>query len=255
MRKHVVLLPLVIGLTGQALVPPEALGVYREVEVAGGGTIRGKVTFTGPLPEHSVEQIPLAGSPEACGTGSREVRWVNVEDGALRGVFVFLEGIEEGKRWKEPQAGESVIEHKGCRITPWAQVVRFAPITVRNLDGIAHHVDGKELIGLERDRVTQRTSFNHALPEAGEVELDLINRRSPSYVFITCEEHRFEFGYLMAFEHPYAAVVDEKGEFAFDEVPEGTHTLTSWHPRLGLKSVAVTVTGGAAAEVVIEYSK
>jgi hypothetical protein len=250
-----VLLSLVIGLTSHALVPSGSSGAYREVEVAGGGTIRGNVTFTGPLPDHSVEQIPLAGMPEVCGTGSREVRWVNVEDGALRGVFVFLDGIQEGKKWSEPQASDSVIDHKGCRITPWAQVVRFGPITVRNSDGIAHHVDGKELIGLERDRVTRRTSINHGLPEAGEAELDLVNRRSPSYVFITCEEHRFEFGYLMAFEHPYAAVVDGKGEFVFDRVPEGTHTVMSWHPRLGFRTVNVTVAEDATAEAAIEYSQ
>jgi hypothetical protein len=72
---------------------------------------------------------------------------------------------------------------------------------------------------------------------------------------MTCEAHRFEFGYLMAFEHPYAAVVDEKGAFAFDGVPEGSHTVKTWHPRLGFRTAEVTVKGGAVAEAVIEYSR
>lgn len=255
MRRKMTPVLLVIALTGLSLVPSGTFAAYREVEVADGGSIRGKVTFTGALPEHSVEQIPLTDSPELCGEGSREVRWVNVEDGALRGVFVFIEGIVEGKKWPEPDESASLIEFNGCRIAPWAKVIPFAPVTVRNSDGILHHIHARELIGLERNRVTKRTSFNHRQEAAGDAELDLVNRRSPSYVFMTCEAHRFEFGYLMAFEHPYAAVVDDKGAFAFDDVPEGTYTVRTWHPRLGFETAEVTVKGGAAAEVTIVYSQ
>ena len=69
---------------------------YKEVEVSGGGSVAGKVSFEGALPEDAVDLISITKNPEVCdkdpdNPGYREVVWVDVEDGALRGVFVFID--------------------------------------------------------------------------------------------------------------------------------------------------------------------
>ena len=73
--------------------PGESAKKYKEVEVADGGSVSGKVTFEGALPDDAIENILITKNPDVCGTGEREVVWVDVKDGALRGAFVFIDKI------------------------------------------------------------------------------------------------------------------------------------------------------------------
>ena len=60
---------------------------YEESGVTGGpGTVKGKVTFTGPLPVDAVEKIAITKNPDVCGEGDREVVWVDVKDAERSGA-------------------------------------------------------------------------------------------------------------------------------------------------------------------------
>jgi hypothetical protein len=213
------------------------------------------VTFKGPLPPDAVEKIVINKNPEVCGTGHREVVWIDVKGGALRGVFVFIEGIKEGKKWPEPKGKNHVINQKNCRFVPWAQVMRPGALTIRNSDkGVLHNINAREMIGVERGQIVKRTMFNFGQPEAGDIQQDLKVRRSP-FVSINCEAHNFMFAFMMAPEHPYAEVVGEDGSFAIKDVPPGTYTVKAWHPQLGLKETNVTVPAKGTVETKFEFSK
>ena len=71
---------------------------YKEIDVADGGSVKGKVSFEGAVPADAVEKILITKNADVCGKGEREVVWVDVKDGALRGTFVFLEKVKEGKK-------------------------------------------------------------------------------------------------------------------------------------------------------------
>ena len=214
---------------------------YNEVAVSDAGSISGKVTFEGELPADAVEQIAITKNPEVCGEGYREIVWVDVNDGALRGSFVFIEKIAEGKPWPQPDGGHYMIMQKNCRFTPWAQVIKPGPITIRNDDvGVLHNINTRELIGVERGRVVKRTMFNFGQPETGDINQEVKPRRSP-FIAINCEAHNFMFGFMMAPSHPYAVVVHEDGSFSLSDVPPGTYVVKAWHPRFGLREAEVTV--------------
>ncbi len=142
---------LVILVVSSVLVFPmlgQAATKYKEVEVSDGGSVAGKVSFEGALPADAVDLISITKNPEVCdkdpdNPGYREVVWVDVEDGALRGVFVFIDKIKEGKKWSQPEGGNYVILQKGCRFRPWAQVVRRGPIIIRHSDGegVLHNIN------------------------------------------------------------------------------------------------------------------
>lgn len=242
---------------------------YDEVDVANGGSIKGKVTFEGALPEDAVEHLPIHINQNVCGVGPRKVVWVDVEEGALRGAFVFIDKIEEGKKWPEPEGGAYVIDQKGCHFRPWAQVVRFgSPIIIRNRDaGVYHNINARELMGVEkgqhvksitfdhsRGRDVKRTLFNHGQPHLGEIDEKIKPSRSP-YIGLSCEAHLFMFGFLIAPKHPYAVVVKENGSYTIDGVPPGTYTVKAWHPRLGLKRTKLTVPAGAEVEANFVFSR
>ena len=219
---------------------------YKEVDVADGGSVAGKVSFTGAVPADAVENILITKNVDVCGTGEREVVWVDVKDGALRGVFVFLDKVKEGKKWSKPELGAYLVNQKGCRFRPWAQVVRPGPIVIRNGDaGVLHNINARELIGVEKGRVVKKTLFNFGQPDRGDIK-DKIKPRRSNYIGINCEAHNFMFGFMLAPVHPYAVVVGDDGSFAIDDIPPGKYTLTAWHPRYGLKKTKISVTAKGA---------
>lgn len=233
----------------------EAATKYKEVAVAKGGVIKGKIAFNGPLPDDATENILITKNPDVCGKGEREVVWVDVKNGALRGTFVFIDKIKEGKKWPAPKTGKYLINQKGCRFVPWAQVVRPGSVTIRNSDkGVLHNINTREMIGVGKKRVVRRTMFNFGQPDPGDIEQTIKPRRSP-FISINCEAHNFMFGFMMAPPHPYAVVVKDDGSYSLDNVPPGKYTLNAWHPRLGLKKTKVTVTEGGTQEASFAFSK
>jgi len=233
-----------IGLAGSGnAADPE----YVEVEVADGGSITGRVSFEGALPTGAVEQIQITKNNDVCGDGNREVVWIDVADGALRGTFVFLDRVTEGKPWAKPEFGEYVVLQKDCRFTPWAQVMRPGPVIIRNDDaGVLHNINAREMIGVEKGHVVKKTLFNFGQPDVGAIT-DKVEPRRSQYVAINCEAHNFMFGFIMAPTHPYAVVVGDDGSYSLDGVPPGTYTLKAWHPTLGLQETEVTVAAQGAA--------
>lgn len=224
------------------------LAAYSGGAVADGGTINGKLTFSGDLPESAIESIAITKNPDICGEGYREVVWIDVEGGALRGAFVFIDKISAGKAWEEPADGNYMVVQKGCRFRPWAQVIQPGPIVIRNSDeGVLHNINTRELIGVEKGRVVKRTIFNFGQPDPGDISKVIKPRRS-HYIAINCEAHNFMFGFMMAPQHPYAVVVDEGGNFSLNNVPPGTYKLKAWHPSLGIQESEVIVPANGNVE-------
>lgn len=235
-----------------------ALAAYTEKAVSGGGTISGKVTFQGALPADASEKITITKNPEVCDvdkTGTREVVWVDVKDGALRGAFVFIDKIDSGKKWPAPKAGKFIVNQEGCRFRPWAQVVKPGPLTIKHSDPatVLHNINAREMIGVEKGRVVRSTIFNFAQPDPGEIVKDLTVKRS-QFVSLNCEAHNFMFGFMLTPEHPYAVVVGDDGSYSIGEVPPGEYVLKAWHPRLGLQETKVSVPSGGKAQANFSFS-
>ncbi len=228
---------------------------YRTVTVSGGGAITGKTIFRKPLPENAVERFPVSGKWPGCGIGMREVVHVDVKDGALRGCFVLLDDIHEGKPWPKI-AAPPLLNQKGCRFLPPLQIVRNGtPISVRNSDpDVLHNVNVKENIELSSGRTVSKMLFNFAQPVPGDLKKVLKAPDSP-FLTVGCEIHNWMVAYMLAPEHPYAAIVDEHGKFRIDDVPPGTYSLTAWHPTLGKRKATVTVAAGGVANVEFDFGK
>ncbi len=243
---------LVVGLTVSLMMAVSAdaakRGKYEETGFTGGGTVSGKVSFEGAPPADAIESIKITKNADVCGNGDREVVWVDVKDGALRGAFVFISKIKKGKNWEKPELGTYLVDQKGCRFRPWAQVVRPGSIIIRNSDeGVLHNINARELIGVEKGRVVKKTLFNFGQPDPGDIK-DKIKPRRSSYIGINCEAHNFMFGFIFAPVHPYAVVVGDDGSYTIDNLPPGKYTLKAWHPRYGVKKTKISVDDGGSID-------
>jgi len=231
---------------------------YTEIDVVDGGSITGRVTFEGELPIDAIDKIAITKNIDVCddeGTGYREVVWVDVKDGALRGMFVFIDKIAEGKKWAPPEGGNYMVLQEGCRFRPWLQVVKPGKIVIRHADpdSVLHNINTREMINIEKGKVVKRTMFNFGQPEPGDIVKKLKPRRS-AHISLNCEAHNFMFGFMMAPIHPYAVVVGDDGSYSIDDVPPGDYTLKAWHPRFGIQKTKLTVPAKGQVEADFTFS-
>ena len=233
---------------------------YKVTAVSNGGSLTGKVTYSGALPATAVDIIPIRKNPEFCGEGTREVAWIRTNGDALTEAVVFLDKVKEGKDFSAPEDtiehlaveggnttglshdGNYVILMENCRFHPWIRIMkRGSEVVVRNADFISHNIHMRELIG-----TVKLTMFNFGQPKKGDVVKKLRPRRG-NFLKINCEIHNFMFAWALAADNPYAAVVGRDGTYEIRDIPAGNHTVKVWHPTLGVQTVKTDVPAGGAA--------
>jgi hypothetical protein len=221
---------------------PGGAAAYEAVAVPDGGSIKGKVTFTGaPPPRKKV--IPTK-DKEACGSGVREVDQITL--GADRGVqnaIVYLKKVDKGKAWEKP-ARTPAIDNVKCDFAPHVQVIPAGDIEIVNSDPVLHNTHGF---------LDKLTVFNVALPNQGQRIAKPLKRTG--LVRVECDAHGWMLGWIYVADNPYYAVSAADGTFTIGNVPPGSYTLVAWQEYTGAVETPVTVKAKEAAAVTVELKK
>ncbi|HEX2688530.1 MAG TPA: hypothetical protein VHN14_18005 [Kofleriaceae bacterium] len=61
-----------------------------------------------------------------------------------------------------------------------------------------------------------------------------------------CKIHPEMLAYVFVGQNRFAAIIDDKGNFTIDGVPDGTHELAVWNPKLKASSQKVTISASPA---------
>ena len=243
---------------------------YEVVEVSGGGTIHGTVTFSGTPPEPL--QFAVEKNPEVCGL-ERSLVKIESQHGFLKGAVVVLEGVEAGKAFVKQElpgarpgkgsfqytGGEKLglrVKAENCNFGPFTGVltpdeaVRFG-----NKDSIKHVLH--TFVSLDTKGSVLRTLHNRDIHPEGEFErtFDSEKVKKSRVVRITCNRHDFMQNWLYVVNNPYFSTSDENGNFSIDNVPPGQYILKAWHPILGLQAQEVHVKSGKALGKDFAFSK
>jgi hypothetical protein len=213
---------------------------YTAGPVAGGGTIRGKVTLAGDPP--ALPPARCSRDQDVCGKPRPNQALLVGEGGGLANVIVSLTDIHAGKAPVKPQAK---LDIKQCAYSPRVQVVPVGTsLLVTNADPIPH-----DLGGSRGDRVLFSRTI---LRNQERIELS-----SPGMLTVGCDMHEgsgttgsCETGVIGVMPNPYFALTARDGSFTLADVPPGTYTLQAWHETLGDQSQQVTVapSGGPTAD-------
>ncbi len=206
------------------------------------GTIAGVVRFPEEYPE--LEKVLITKDQTICGAFQySEVFVVSEENHGLKNVVVSLKNI---KASATPEATTAQMDQNKCRYVPHVQVVPVGTtVEIINSDGILHNVHAY-YNGLD----PKNTVFNKAQPKflkKIKQELD-----KPGIYYYRCDVHAHMSAYIVALDHPYYAVSDDKGKFTIANVPPGKYTVQAWHEALGTLEKEVTVEAGKVAQVTFE---
>jgi Carboxypeptidase regulatory-like domain len=210
---------------------------YQEVQVTGGGGIKGKVVYSGRVPTRMI--VPTK-DLEVCGEPREEPEVKLGPDRGVQNSIVYLEGVKQGKAW--PAAAKApTLDNKDCLFQPHVQAIPVGKLAVLNSDPMLHNTHG--FYG-------RRSAFNIALPNRGQrIDVDLPRT---GQVRIECDAHGWMRGWIYVVDNPYNVVTGEDGTFVISDVPPGNYTLVADQAYTGPVKVGVTVKSGETVEVPVE---
>ncbi len=189
---------------------------YEAVEVHNGGTIRGRVTFAGPIPH--LPPLLLTKDQDVCAPAAApQMLLISMMNRGVKDTIIALQGIIQGKA---PTAHKPTLDNRECMMVPRVQAVMMgAEMVIQNSDPFLHTARGR--------LPDFKQAFNLVFPRSTPAKEQKI--RFPGLIAVTCDTHAHMQAYILSSEHPYVAVTDEDGGFQIDQVPPGTYMLRAWH--------------------------
>ena len=213
---------------------------YEGSEVKNGGSIEGSVTFAGSnIPGD--EMLSISSDVKHCGKSIPAEKYLITQDRKIKNVVVFITNIKAGKAI--PQ-NEIIVDNAKCAFVPHVSVGFVGNnFTTKNADPMFHNV---------HTYIGGKTVYNIGLPNQGSSVSKPLKKTG--IMEVTCDAHPWMHAYTYVFDHPYAVLSNEKGEFMLKDIPPGGYHIEAWHEALGtVKIENVKVETGKAAKIKVEY--
>ena len=205
-----------------------------------GGTLSGRITFAGDPP--AKKKLDITKDKEVCGkTEIYDESLVVGSDKGIKNAVVTVVGAKGGKFASE----KATLDQKGCVYTPRVVVVpTTGQLDILNSDGILHNIHTYS---------NANPSFNKAQPKFKKVLTEKFSK--PEIIKVSCDAHAWMAGWIVATDHPFVAVTDEKGSFTIKDVPPGSYKVEIWHETLGKQVKEVSVKAKEEAKLSVEMKK
>ncbi|MCH7615777.1 MAG: hypothetical protein IH978_08600 [Nitrospinae bacterium] len=232
-----------------------------------GGTIKGKVTYSGkaiPAKEFAFSKFP---NPDFCkknpsqkGDDTRLLKEVEVDGNkGLKNVIVSVRGIKDkGFKYKAD------VKAKLCEFLPFTGVlVNKGYFMVENMDndpddpkskeGVLHNPHSFDVLGAKSS-----TLFNIGLARKGDKldkKIKMRMARKGSVLRLQCDQHEFMQAWFLPVTNGHFGVSGVDGTFEIKDVPAGKHKVLAWHPIAGNVQIEVEVKDGATVEANFDIKK
>jgi len=215
-----------------------ALIVSPKVKAAEEGKISGTVKLVGAAPHMRVStcrKTHSARKPAPTIPHVWKMSW-SVRAGGLENVVLqsrrdYRECVDSGP------ASVPVFDQKGCVYSPhvlaWpsARILRWT-----NSDQTAHNIHPNP------NPMTGNIPWNLSQP-AGSPPIEKSWKAEEIAIPVQCNIHPWMHGWFVVVKGPYATT-DSNGNYAIENVPPGSYTVTAWQEDYARKRKKVTVAAG-----------
>jgi hypothetical protein len=239
--------------------------------VQAGGTIKGKVTFSGKVPppkEFAFSKFPneefCKKNPSKSDDGkTRLLKEVEVGDGnGLKNAVVSVRDIEDKDfRAKAKKEAPQMVEADLCEFKPYTGIAvslgQFKvvnndadPSDPKSAEGVLHNPHSFDQLGAKSS-----TEFNIGLAKKGdslEKMVKLKMSKKGSVLRLQCDQHEFMQGWYLPVTNAHYGVAGADGTFEIKDVPAGKHKVMAWHPIAGEVEADVDVKDGGTVEANFE---
>jgi plastocyanin len=228
---ELILLPSFIS-DGVGAVLAAAPAGYTVTQVSGGGTVAGKILYSGkPI---RPKTFPVTQDMPTCGK-TRVIYPVKVDQGGVAEAVVWLDDITSGKAFNFP-APETDQLH--CEFVPHVVLMQPGVMKIRNSDLCSHNI---HVFSSSNREVNQSSP-----PKMDPIEVTLMR---PDQALIRCEIHKWMQGVVVVAKNPYYALSGAGGAYTLADVPPGKYHIKVWQETLGTLTQEVTVETGKTATV------
>jgi plastocyanin len=218
-----------------------ASGGYMAMEVAGGGSVNGTITYAGEIPQK--QKLEITKDANVCGQQPHYKEDIVVgSNKGLANVVVSLTNIMKGKDIST--LGTTFeLDQNGCAFKPHVAFVPMgAELAILNSDGILHNIHTYS---------EKNPAINIAQPGFKKRLVQTFTQ--PEVIRVACDVHNWMGGYIVVVDHPYYSITDAEGNFELTNVPAGTYTVQYWQETLGKQTAEVTVSDGAASDASYQF--
>lgn len=215
-------------------------GVLTPTEEAKWGTVKGQITWDGP--------VPAAGSEKVV---------VNAKNKGLKNVFVWLVDAKDPKKALPINpALKAAAKEVTLTIEPAGPARRFVPRALAIRQGqaivIKNTLNAPE--GVQWGGGDDNPGDRRLIPAGKMLDIDDLkaSRRPVPFEGIITPSMR---AWLRVFDHPYFAVTDDEGKFEIKGAPAGKCHIIIWHEETGWVNAGgnhgqpITIPSGRAVEV------
>jgi plastocyanin len=196
----------------------------------GGGTVAGKITYTGTPAKP--KPIDMAKEPSCAKQNTTPRMTESVVTGpgnTLENVVVYISAGAPDE--SSAPATAVTFDQKGCHYAP--HVLAFQvnqELKVMNSDQTSHNIH--PLAKVNREWNKSQPPGTPPLSEKYE---------KPEFISVKCNIHPWMHGYFAVLNTSHYAVSDGSGDFKLPDLPPGKYTLTAWHESYGTQTQEVTI--------------
>jgi len=208
----------------------------------GSASIAGKISFAGTPP--APEKIKVSADPycQKEHKDGLERKVVDVKDGGLKDVFVY---VKSGVTGTYPAPTEAVeLDQSGCMYKPHIVALQVGqPLKIKNADETLHNIHPRPAVNQE---------FNIGQPRKGMESTKTFDKKEVM-IPVGCDVHPWMRSYISVLDHPFFAVTDEDGKYEIKGLPAGEYEVEAVHEKLKSQTGKITVKDGEKATLDLSY--
>jgi carboxypeptidase family protein len=203
-----------------------------------GGTVSGKVTYTGTPPK--MKPIDMAKEPNCAKEhAAAPVLTETVVTGPGNSLGWVVVYISAGDQGSTPGTATVRLDQKGCQYLPHVLVLQpNQPLDIYNGDPHSHNIHPLAKVNSE---------WNRSQP-AGAPPIHT-KWEQPEFIPVKCNVHPWMHGWHVVLATSHYALTGEDGAFSLQGLPPGKYTVTAWQEQFGTQSQDVTITGNETKAV------